>query len=70
MDTFNKKFLRKFRGPRGAVFSKSGWHPQPKMPRYRLTKLGSAEKFVFFASFYKVLVKSAPPWPPEAKNRN
>ena len=53
---FNEKFLR----GAGAVFSKSGWHPQPKMPPNRLKRVGTAEKFVFFVSFYKVLVKSAP----------
>jgi len=52
----NKKFL----WDPGAVFSKSGWHPQPKMPPSRLKRLGTAKKFVFFASFYRVLVKRAP----------
>ena len=44
------------------LFSKRGWHPQPiivsEAAQSRVMK-----KLVFFACFYRILVKS---WPPEA----
>ena len=53
------------------VFQKGGWHPQPihGQPDVVLSE-ASSQKLVFFASFYKILIKVwTPAGPPEASNQ-
>ena len=53
-------------GVQEAVFSKRGRRPHPVIALGSGSKQGDDKKLVFFARFWKLLVKGVP-WPPEAK---